>query len=103
MDWTAPGVGSLSPVVLAGALEPVDPSDDDASAAARQTIGASSARYPRVHLMKVATEPTVRDARPPDVVVRVTNLIVRPLLRTPAARLLSPLALLEFKGRSTGD
>jgi len=53
--------------------------------------------------MTVATEPAVRDARPPDVGVRVTNLIVRPLLRTPVARLFTPLALLEFKGRRSGD
>ena len=53
--------------------------------------------------MKVATEPAVRDARPPDALVRMTNLIVRPLLRTPAARLFAPLALLEFKGRRSGE
>ena len=52
--------------------------------------------------MTVATEPAARDARPPDVGVRVTNLIVRPLLRTPVARLFTPLALLEFKGRRSG-
>ena len=84
-------------------LEPVDPGDDDATAAVRQIIGASSARRRRVHLMSVATESTVRDARPPGVVVRVTNLIVRPLLRTPAAKLIKPLALLEFHGRRSGQ
>ncbi len=53
--------------------------------------------------MEVATESTVRDARPPGVVVRMTNLIVRPLLRTPAAKLFPPLALLEFRGRRSGQ
>ena len=52
--------------------------------------------------MAVATTSTVRDARPPGVVVRMTNLIVRPLLRTPAAKLFTPLALLEFQGRRSG-
>ena len=35
--------------------------------------------------------------------MRVTNLIVRPLLRTPVARLIKPLALLEFHGRRSGQ
>ena len=45
----------------------------------------------------------MRDARPPGLVVRVTSMIVRPLLRTPAARLIKPLALLEFHGRRSGQ
>jgi hypothetical protein len=45
----------------------------------------------------------VSEARPPDVVVRMANLIVRPLLQTPAARLIKPLALLDFHGRRTGQ
>jgi len=52
--------------------------------------------------MTLSTESTVRDARPPVVVVRVLNLIVRPLLRSPVARLIKPLALLEFDGRRSG-
>lgn len=52
--------------------------------------------------MNVTTELPVRDARPPNAVVRATNAIVRPLLRTPAATLLKPLALLEFAGRRSG-
>ena len=53
--------------------------------------------------MKVATESTVGDARPPAVVVGVTNFIMRPLLRTPAAKLIKPLALLDFRGRHSGQ
>ena len=53
--------------------------------------------------MTAAGETGVTDARPPAIVVRLTNLIMRPLLRTPAGRLLKPLALLEFTGRSTGN
>ena len=52
--------------------------------------------------MSVTTELPVRDSRPPNAVVRVTNVIVRPLLRTRAAKLLKPLALLEFTGRRSG-
>jgi hypothetical protein len=44
----------------------------------------------------------VRDARPPAIVIRLTNTIMRPLLRTPAGRLIKPLALLEFVGRRSG-
>ncbi|MCU1386904.1 MAG: hypothetical protein JWL72_242 [Ilumatobacteraceae bacterium] len=44
----------------------------------------------------------VVDARPPVFVVRLTNLIMRPLLRTPLGRLVKPLALLEFTGRRSG-
>jgi hypothetical protein len=56
--------------------------------------------------MSVSTESTtsvVRDSRPPRVVVRVANLVVRPLLRMPVARLIKPLALLEFHGRRSGQ
>ena len=53
--------------------------------------------------MKVATQSAVGDARPPALVARVTNLIVRPLLRTPAGNMFKPLALLEFQGRRSGD
>ena len=53
--------------------------------------------------MKVATQSTIGDARPPALVARVTNLIVRPLLRTPAGNVFKPLALLEFQGRRSGD
>ena len=44
----------------------------------------------------------VGDARPPVAVVRITNLIMRPLLRTPLGRVITPLALLEFTGRHSG-
>ena len=53
--------------------------------------------------MSLSTGSTVSDARPPGIVVRMTNLIVRPLLRTPLARLIRPLALLEFHGRRSGQ
>lgn len=52
--------------------------------------------------MTAAMDSAVIDARPPAVVVRLTNLIMRPLLRSPAGRLVKPLALLEFTGRSSG-
>jgi len=52
--------------------------------------------------MSVADHSAISDARPPDLVVRLTNLIMRPLLRTPAARFIKPLVLLEFPGRHTG-
>ena len=53
--------------------------------------------------MSPATRSTVSDARPPGIVVRVTNAIVAPLLRTPLGRLIRPLALLEFHGRRSGQ
>src|SRR4051794_5306725 len=53
--------------------------------------------------MRLSTEQVVRDARPPDAVVRVMNVIIRPLLHTPAATLIKPLALLEFHGRRSGQ
>lgn len=40
-----------------------------------------------------------RDARPPLALVRVMNLIMRVVLRTPLGRLVRPFALLEFTGR----
>jgi hypothetical protein len=52
--------------------------------------------------MTAAVDSAVRDARPPALVVRATNLIMRPLLRTPVGRLVKPLALLEFTGRRSG-
>ena len=52
--------------------------------------------------MTATVDPAVSDARPPAFVVRLTNLIMRPLLRTPVGRLVKPLALLEFAGRHSG-
>lgn len=55
--------------------------------------------------MTTAVDPVhvgVRDARPPAIVVRLTNTIMRRLLRTPVGRLIKPLALLEFVGRRSG-
>ena len=44
----------------------------------------------------------VRDARPPAAVLRVTNPILKGLLRTPLGRAIRPLALIEFLGRRSG-
>jgi hypothetical protein len=44
----------------------------------------------------------VRDARPPIAVLRVTNPVLRALLRTPVGRVIRPLALVEFQGRRSG-
>ena len=44
----------------------------------------------------------VRDARPPTVVIRVLNPIMRTVLPTPLGRLVRPFALLEFSGRRSG-
>ena len=52
--------------------------------------------------MNTGTESAVIDARPPALVVKLTNLIMRPVLRTPLGRLVKPLALLEFTGRRSG-
>jgi hypothetical protein len=52
--------------------------------------------------MTAAEDSAVSDARPPALVVRPTNLIMRLLLRTPLGRLVKPLALLEFTGRRSG-
>lgn len=43
-----------------------------------------------------------RDARPPLMLVRVMNPILRVVLRTPLGRLVRPFALLEFTGRRSG-
>ena len=45
---------------------------------------------------------TVRDARPPAILVRVLNPVMRVVLRSPLGRFVQPLALLEFSGRRTG-
>ena len=52
--------------------------------------------------MTTDAESAVIDARPPAFVVKLTNLIMRPVLRTPVGRLVKPLALLEFTGRRSG-
>jgi len=43
-----------------------------------------------------------RDARPPLILVRVMNPIMRVVLRTQLGRLVRPFALLEFTGRRSG-
>jgi len=43
-----------------------------------------------------------RDARPPVVLVRLMNPMLRRLLPTPLGRLVKPFALLEFNGRRSG-
>jgi hypothetical protein len=45
---------------------------------------------------------TVRDARPPALVIRLLNPVMRLVLRTPLGRLIKPFALLEFAGRHSG-
>ena len=44
----------------------------------------------------------VRDARPPLVLIRMMNPILRVLLATRAGRFIRPLALIEFAGRRSG-
>jgi hypothetical protein len=43
----------------------------------------------------------VQDARPPTALLRVLNPIMRTILRSPASRAMSSLALLRFEGRRT--
>lgn len=43
-----------------------------------------------------------RDARPPLLLVRLMNPVMRVVLRTPLGRLVRPFALLEFRGRGSG-
>lgn len=45
---------------------------------------------------------TARDARPPLLLVRLMNPVMRALLRTPLGRVIRPFALLEFSGRRSG-
>lgn len=45
---------------------------------------------------------TARDARPPQLLVRMMNPVLRFVLRTPLGRLVRPFALLEFVGRRSG-
>ena len=52
--------------------------------------------------MKVGVESSVGDAPPPRAVMRIVNPMMRFVLRTPLARLIRPLALLDFEGRRTG-
>ena len=44
----------------------------------------------------------VRDARPPELLVKAGNPLVRTLLRSPAGRVIGPLAVIEHHGRRTG-
>lgn len=53
--------------------------------------------------MKVDIDSSVHDAPPPKVVVRLTNPLMRLLLRTPAGRLIDSLAVIEFRGRRSGQ
>lgn len=46
--------------------------------------------------------PAAGDARPPLLLVRLMNPVMRTVLRTPLGRLVRPFALLEFNGRRTG-
>lgn len=48
------------------------------------------------------TSDAVRDARPPALLVRLLNPVLRIVLCTPLGRLVRPVALLEFDGRRTG-
>ncbi len=48
------------------------------------------------------TTNVARDARPPLILVRVMNPIMRVVLRTALGRLVRPFALLEFTGRRSG-
>jgi len=43
-----------------------------------------------------------QDARPPLLLIRMMNPVMRTLLRSPAGRLVRPFALLEFDGRHSG-
>jgi hypothetical protein len=43
-----------------------------------------------------------RDAKPPLLLVRMMNPVMRVLLRTPAGRVIPAIALLEFTGRRSG-
>lgn len=45
---------------------------------------------------------TVTDARPPLLLIRLMNPIMRTVLRTPLGRVVRPFALLEFEGRRSG-
>jgi hypothetical protein len=53
--------------------------------------------------MNVDIDSPVHDAPPPKLVLRITNPLVRFLLRTPAGRFIRPLAVIEFRGRHTGQ
>ena len=48
------------------------------------------------------TTAAARDARPPLLLVRLMNPVLRVVLRTPLGRLVRPFALLEFDGRRSG-
>jgi len=48
------------------------------------------------------TSSIARDVRPPLLLVRTLNPILRFALRTPIGRLVRPFALLEFEGRRSG-
>ena len=48
------------------------------------------------------TDDVARDTKPPLLLVRVMNHILRVALRTPLGRAIRPFALLEFTGRQSG-
>jgi hypothetical protein len=53
--------------------------------------------------MTRVTAGAVRDARPPEGLVRAMNPIVRAVLRSPLGRRIDALALIEHTGRRTGE
>ena len=50
----------------------------------------------------MTTTEVARDTKPPLLLVRIMNPILRFVLRTPLGRAIRPLALLEFTGRRSG-
>lgn len=52
--------------------------------------------------MTTSRPTAARDARPPLLLVRILNPVMRIVLRTPFGRLVRPFALLEFDGRRSG-
>ena len=53
--------------------------------------------------MKADIDSLVQDARPPKAALRVVNPLIRFLLRTPVARSIRPLVVLDFRGRQTAQ
>lgn len=49
-----------------------------------------------------ATTDGVHDAKPPAIVAAVSSAVLKVILRTPMARRIRPLALVQFTGRRTG-
>jgi hypothetical protein len=53
--------------------------------------------------MTRVTTGAVRDARPPEALVRVTNPLVRAVVRSPLGRRIGALAIVDHHGRRTGE